>query len=91
MDKSIEALSFYNERIKLIKKALDQQSTTQTGSGIISYKYYSSCDELIHRLIVLCGSIEGGNNSPVVRNEIVSILEILLNNSCIDVKEHKIL
>jgi hypothetical protein len=36
MDKSIEALSFYNERIKLIKKALDQQSTTQTGSGIIS-------------------------------------------------------
>jgi hypothetical protein len=60
-------------------------------SGIISYKYYSSCDELIHMLIVLCGSREEDNNSPVVRNEIVSILDILFNNSYIDAKERKIL
>ena len=89
IDKDIEALSFYNERIKLIKNALDQQSSVQTGSGIVSYKYYSSCDELIQRLKVLCGSREAGNNSPVVRNEIVSILDILLNNKYINSKEHK--
>jgi hypothetical protein len=89
MDKDIEALSFYNERIKLIKNALDQQSTVQTGSGIVSYKYYSSCDELIQRLKVLCGSREAGNNSPEVRNEIVSILDILLKNRYINAKQHK--
>ena len=89
IDKDIEALSFYNERIKLIKKYLDQQSKTQTGSGIVSYKYYSSCDELIQRLKVLCGSREAGNNSPEVRNEIVSILDILLKNRYINTKEHK--
>jgi gas vesicle protein len=89
IDKDIEALSFYNERIKLIKKGLDQQSTVQTGSGIINYKYYSSCDELIQRLNLLCGITEAGNNSPEVRNEIVSILDILLKNRNINSKEHK--
>jgi hypothetical protein len=91
IDKWIKALSFYNERIKLIKEGLDQQTTHQTVKGIISYKYYSSCDELIQRLKVLCGSREAGNNIPVVRSEIVSILDILLNNKYINTKEHKIL
>jgi hypothetical protein len=89
IDKWIKALSFYNERIKFIKEGLDQQSSVQTGSGIINYKYYSSCDELIQRLKVLCGSREAGNNSPEVRNEIVSILDILLKNRYINAKQHK--
>jgi hypothetical protein len=91
IDKHIKALSFYNERIKLIKKGLVQQSKVQTGSGIVNYKYYSSCDELIQRLKVLCGSRKAGNNSSEVRNEIVSILDILLNNKYINTKEHKLL
>ncbi len=91
IDKWIKALSFYNERIKFIKEGSDQQSKVQTGSGIINYKYYSSYDELIQRLKVLCGSREAGNNSPEVKNEIVSILDILLNKDYIKVKEHKIL
>jgi hypothetical protein len=91
IDNWIKALSFYNERIKLIKKGLNQQSKTQTGSGIVSYKYYSSCDELIQRLNLLCGITEAGNNSPEIRNEIVSILDILLKNQSINSKQHKIL
>jgi hypothetical protein len=63
----------------------------QKGSGIVSYKYYSSCDELIQRLHLLCGITEAGNNSPEVRNEIVSILDILLKDKYIDSKQHKIL
>jgi hypothetical protein len=56
------------------------------------YKYISiSCDELIQRLNVLCGSREAGNNSPEVRNEIVSILDILLNEGEIEPEEHKLL
>jgi hypothetical protein len=89
IDKWIKALSFYNERIKLIKEGLDQQSKVQTGSGIINYRYYSSCDELIQRLNLLCGITEAGNNSSEVRNEIVSILDILLKNRNINSKEHK--
>jgi hypothetical protein len=69
--------------------ALDQQRKFQTGSGIVSYKYYSSCDELIQRLNLLCGNRDAGNNSPIVRNEIVSILDILLENKRINSKEHK--
>jgi len=91
IDKHIKALSFYNERIKLIKKGLVQQSKVQTGSGIVNYKYYSSCDELIQRLNLLYGITEAGNNSPEIRNEIVSILDILLNNKYINTKEHKLL
>jgi polyhydroxyalkanoate synthesis regulator phasin len=68
---------------------LDQQSKFQTGSEIINNKYYSSCDELIQRLYALCGSREAGNNSPEVRNEIVTILDILLNEGKINTKEHK--
>ena len=87
IDNYIKALSTYNERIKLIKKALDQQS--QTGTGI-TYKYYSTCDELIERLNLLCGSKDAGNNSSVIRNEIVSILDILLNKGVIDKNTHKL-
>jgi hypothetical protein len=89
IDEHIKGSSFYNERIKLIKKGLDQQSKFQTGSGIINYKYFSSCDELIQRLKVLCGSREAGNKSPEIRNEIVSILDILLKNRYINAKQHK--
>jgi hypothetical protein len=88
IDNHIKALSFYNERIKFIKKGLDQQSKVQTGLGI-SYKYYSNCDELIQRLSLLCGNKEAGNNSPDVKNEIVSILDILLKNKRINTNEHK--
>jgi len=93
IDEHIKALSFYNERIKFIKKGLDQQSKVQTGSGIVSYKYYSSCDELIQRLNLLCGITKAGNNSPEneieIRNEIVSILDILLKNRYINAIQHK--
>jgi hypothetical protein len=41
IDKWMKALSFYNERIKFIKEGLDQQRV----------QYYSSCDQLIQRLM----------------------------------------
>jgi hypothetical protein len=88
LDEYLKALSFYNERTQFIKKGFDQQ---QTGTGIISYKYYLSCDELIERLQLLYGSREADNNSPEVRNEIVSILDILLNKEEIKPEEHKLL
>ncbi len=39
----------------------------------------------------MTNGVEAGNNSRLVRNEIVSILDILLNNKYINTKEHKLL
>ena len=74
----------------MIKKAFEKQSQSQTGKGI-TYKYYLTCDELIERLNLLCGNKDAGNNSFEVRNEIVSILDILLNHGLIKPKEHNLL
>ncbi len=37
----------------------------------------------------MINGVEAGNNSPLVRNEIVSILDILLKNRYINAKQHK--
>ena len=89
IDEYIEALSFYNNRLKLVKNVLDQQNSSQEGQGI-SYKHYSTCDELVEKLKILCGSREIGNNSAELINEIVSILDILLNKGILNKDEHKI-
>ena len=90
IDEDIKALSTYNKRLKFIQKEFDQQSQCQIGKGI-TYKYYSTCDELIERLNLLCGSKDAGKDSSEVRNEIVSILDILLNKGVIKPKEHNLL
>jgi hypothetical protein len=87
--KSWDTIAYISNVPKFIYiSKLFSYSTVQKGSGIIIYKYHSSCDELIKRLQVLRDSIEADNNSPVVRNEIVSILNILLNNCYINAKQY---
>lgn len=56
------------------------------GQGI---KYYKSPDELIERLKLLCASIEAGNRSKEINNEIVEILDNLLNAKCITKADYK--
>lgn len=92
----INAFQDYQKKIKSIKSQHVndggfQASPNQTGSGIPTYRYYSSFDELIMRLNLLCSSRESGNNSPEIINEIVSILDILLNKKVINPKQHKFL
>jgi hypothetical protein len=57
--------------------------------NLIQYKYYSSPDELIKRLELLCAERDIGNDSIEVRNEIMSILDILLKSKIIDKAYHK--
>jgi len=57
--------------------------------NLIEYKYYSSPDELINRLELLCAERDIGNDSIEVRNEIMSILDILLKNKIIDKVHHE--
>jgi hypothetical protein len=55
----------------------------------IEYKYYSSPDELINRLELLCAERDIGNDSTEVRNEIMAILDILLKSKIIDKVDHE--
>jgi hypothetical protein len=57
--------------------------------NLIEYKYYSSPNELINRLELLCAENDIGNDSIEIRNEIMSILDILLKNKIIDNVHHE--
>ena len=52
-------------------------------------KYYKTPDELVKRLQLLISSIEAGNKSVAVKNEIVEILDKLLIEGCINKTEYK--
>lgn len=41
----------------------------------VEYVYWNTLDELLDRLYVAWGSIQSGNTSPVLRNEVVNILQ----------------
>ncbi len=58
-------------------------------NNLIQYKYYSSPDELIKRLELLCAERDIGNDSIEVINEIMSILDILLKSKIVDKAYHK--
>ena len=54
-----------------------------------SKQYYSSNDELVDRLSLLTASVDAGNTSVDVKNEISEILDILLKNKCLTQKEQQ--
>ena len=61
------------------------------GGGAVSgcsKQYFSSIDELVNRLSLLLASVEAGNTSIDVKNEISEILDILLRNKCLNKQQH---
>jgi hypothetical protein len=103
--RKIDAMRAYKDRIKDLLKALPlagrgggenakampkgQRVNSIFSKNLIEYKYYSSPDELINRLELLCAERDIGNDSIEVRNEIMSILDILLKNKIIDKVHHE--
>jgi len=102
--RKIDAMRAYKDRIKDLLKALPlagrgghprkgrmlkYPSSKIFSKNLIEYKYYSSPDELINRLELLCAERDIGNDSIEVRNEIMSILDILLKNKIIDKVHHE--
>jgi hypothetical protein len=88
----IDGLRACKERIKQIPEALKLQK----GEGIkrkrlknktIQYVHYNNSDDLFKRLELLCGERDIGNDSVEVRNEIVSLLDLLLKQNAITSKE----
>ena len=52
-------------------------------------KIFKDPNDLIDRMGVLVGEIEAGNNSVLVHNELMNILDVLLQKGIIDKKMHK--
>jgi hypothetical protein len=51
--------------------------------------YYKNPEDLLSRLDVLKGEIQAGNTNPEVRNQSMTIVDLLLKNRIISKKEHK--
>ena len=52
-------------------------------------KIFTNVNEMVNRLYVLIGSIEAGNKSNEIKNEIMELLDALLNRGAITKSEHK--
>lgn len=64
----------------------EMQHSPWMGSGI---KYYKSPNDLVKRLETICASIEAGNHSKRLKNEVYEILDKLLNDKIIHKKDYK--
>jgi hypothetical protein len=99
--RKIDAMRTYKDRIKDLLKALPLAGrggampkgrigkSRLFSNKSIEYKYYSSPDELVNRLELLCAERDIGNDSIEVRNEIMAILDILLKSKIIDKVDHE--
>lgn len=52
-------------------------------------KIFKNSNDLIERMGVLVGEIEAGNNSQLVHNELMNIIDVLFQKGIIDKKMHK--
>jgi predicted XRE-type DNA-binding protein len=59
----------------------------QKGDGIV----LSSVDDAISKLQVMVGSQNSGNNSSILKNQINSVMDYLLNKNAINHDEHKVM
>lgn len=61
--------------------------TPNKGDGIV--KIFENPNKILERLGILVAERQAGNNSDMVRNEIMSILDVLLSKKMINKTEHK--
>ena len=77
-------LDKYRNEVEIARRALP--GLRKKGTGV---KYYKTPDELVKRLALLCSTMDAGNNSKRVSNELVEILTTLLNDKIISKREYK--
>ena len=71
-------------------KLLESPGLIISGSGVSKTKFLSSDpDELCNRLKMLLQEIQASNNSDIIIDEIVAIVDKLLEYKCITRNEHK--
>ena len=76
-------------RDKTLKKLLKSPGLIVSASGITKTFFLSSDpDELCNRLKLLLQEKHAGNNSDIINNEVVTIVDKLLEYKCITKKQH---
>ena len=79
-------------RDRMLIKLLNSPGLMVSASGISKTIFLSSDpNELCDRLKLLLQEKEAGNNSDIINDEIVVIIDKLLEYKCITKKQHKIL
>ena len=76
-------LLFYRTLLKLLK------SSAIMASGVTTIYLSENPDELCNRLKLLLQEKQAGNNSDIINDEIVAIVDKLLEYKCISKKRHK--
>ena len=77
-------LDKYRNEVEIARRALP--GLRKKGTGV---KYYKTPAELVKRLALLRSTMDAGNNSKRVSNELVEILTTLLNDKIISKREYK--
>ena len=77
-------------RDRKLTKLLNSPGLMVSASGVSKTIFLSSDpDELCDRLKLLLQEKQAGNNSDIINNEIVAIVDKLLEYKCISKKQHK--
>ena len=77
-------------RDKTLIKLLKSPGLMVSASGVSKTIFLSSDpDELCERLRLLLQEKQAGNNSDIINQEIVAIVDKLLEHKCISKKQHK--
>ena len=90
MNFDLKAQCNKSTRVRTLIKLLKSPGLMVSGSGISKTRFLSSDpNELFDRLKLLLQEKHGGNNSNIIDDEIVAIVDKLLENKCISKKQHK--
>ena len=90
MNFDLKAVGKKSARDKTLIKLLKSPGLVVSASGISKTIFLSSDpDELCNRLKLLLQKKHAGNNSDIINQEIVAIVDKLLEYKCISKKEHK--
>ena len=85
---SLNAVKFFNDLNTLsnIPKHRSSGKSRMVGSSVT---YYNDPQNLVERMNILIGSIQAGNNSPVIKNDLSRINDELLRINAIDQSLHQ--
>ena len=85
-----KALGKKSTRDKTLIKLLESPGLIVSASGVSRTTFLSSDpDELCNRLKLLLQEKHAGNNSDIINDEIIAIIDKLLEYKCISKKQHK--
>ena len=90
MNFDVKAVGKKSTSDRILIKLLESPGLIVSASGVSKTIFLSSDpDELCDRWKLLLQEKQAGNNSDIINNEVVAIIDVLLKYKCITKKQHK--